>query len=172
MTERRIAEGGRRMFSAAALLQGFFAKPKKEPVKPAPQKKKLNSTTMTMRALSDLGESIASSTHVIYGQVRLYLCVTMDPKPEALQAQMAKDKRAAKGMFEVDEMWSAAEVNKRWAKDAVLTDGEGHVIDSALIGARGMTDAGANEVFFEFNALDIYPEKMYLANGETRIRVR
>ena len=163
MTERRIAEGGRRMFSAAALLQGFFAKPKKEPVKPAPQKKKLNSTTMTMRALSDLGESIASSTH---------LCVTMEPKPEALQAQMAKDKRAAKGMFEVDEMWSAAEVNKRWAKDAVLTDGEGHVIDSALIGARGMTDAGANEVFFEFNALDIYPEKMYLANGETRIRVR
>ena len=53
-----------------------------------------------------------------------------------------------------------------------LTDQDGNVIDGALIGARGMTDAGANEVFFEFNALDIYPQKMYLSNGETRIRVR
>jgi len=160
------------MFSAAALLQSLFFKPEKTVTSPAPKKKPLNSTTMTMRALSDLGESIASSTHVIYGQVRLYLCVTMEPKPEALRAQIQRDRRAAKGMFEVDEMWSAAEVNKRWAKNAVLTDSEGDVIEGALIGARGMTDAGANEVFFEFNALDIYPEKMYLSNGEMRIRVR
>lgn len=160
------------MFSAAALLESLFARPEKKPEKKAPAKKTPGSVTMTMRALSDLGESIASSTHVIYGNVRLYLCVTMEPKPEALNAQIARDKRAAKGMFEVDEMWSAAEVNKRWAKDAVLTDQDGNVIDGALIGARGMTDAGANEVFFEFNALDIYPQKMYLSNGETRIRVR
>jgi len=160
------------MITAAAILQSLFARPEPAPKKRVPEKKTPGSITMTMRALSDLGECIASSTHVIYGQVRLYLCVTMEPKPEALKAQIQRDKRAAKGMFEVDEMWSAAEVNKRWAKNAVLTDSEGHVIDGALIGARGMTDAGANEVFFEFNALDIYPEKMYLSNGETRIRVR
>ena len=152
---------------AAACIQQFFAKPQK-PVQPAESvRKKPGSTTMTMRALSDLGESIAT-----YGNVRLYLCVTMEPKLDALKAQMTRDRRAAKGMFKVDEMWSAAEVNKRWARDAVLTDAEGNVIEQTLIGARGMTDAGAKEVFFEFNALDIYPERMYLANGDTRIRVR
>lgn len=160
------------MYLAAALLQSLFAKPQAVPQKKAPAKKRPASTTMTMRALSDLGESIASSTHIIYGQSTLYLCVTMEPKPEALHAQMARDKRAAKGMFQVDEMWSAAEVNKRWAKNAVLTDMHGNLIDGAMIGARGMTDAGANEVFFEFNAMDVYPEKMYLSNGGTRIRVR
>jgi len=75
-------------------------------------------------------------------------------------------------MFKVDEMWSAAEVNKRWAREAMLTDEHGNVIEQTLIGARGMTDAGAKEVFFEFNAMEIYPEKMYLSNGKTRIRVR
>ena len=55
---------------------------------------------------------------------------------------------------------------------AYLVDVEGMRIERAMKGARGMTEAGAKEVFFEFNALDIYPEKMYLANGETRIRVR
>lgn len=159
---------------AANCLQRFFGRPeaKRPQPKPAPVRKTPGSSTMTMRALSDLGDSIATSTHVIYGTVRLYLCVTMEPKPEALRAQMEADKRASKGMFKVDEMWSAAEVNKRWAKDAVLTDAQGRVIEQTLIGARGMTDAGAKEVFFEFNALDIYPEKMYLTNGETRIRVR
>ena len=53
------------------------------------------STTATMRALSDLGESIASGVHVLYGSVRLYLCVTMQPKPEALAAQKKEDKRQA-----------------------------------------------------------------------------
>ena len=160
--------------SAAARLQKIFGKPEKtkEQTKHAPAKKTPGSSTMTMRALSDLGESIATSTHVIYGNVRLYLCVTMEPKPDALKAQMERDRRAAKGMFKVDEMWSAAEVNKRWARDAVLTDAQGNVIEQALLGARGMTDAGAKEVFFEFNALDIYPERMYLSNGETHIRVR
>ena len=32
--------------------------------------------------------------------------------------------------------------------------------------------AGAKEVFFEFNALDVYPDKLYLTNGRTRLRVK
>ena len=131
-----------------------------------------DSTTMTMRALSDLGESIASSVHIIASPTRLYLCVTMEVKPDALRAQMEADRRAAKGMFEVDENWSAAEVNARWGKSAVLTDGDGNLLHRAMEGARGMTDAGAKEVFFEFNALDAYPETMYLVNGHTRVKVR
>ena len=85
---------------------------------------------------------------------------------------MERDRRMAAGMFEVDRTWSAAEVNKRWAKDAVLTDGDGHLLHGAVSGARGMTDAGAREVFFEFNALDAYPEKVFLSNGKTRVRVK
>ncbi|MBR5560466.1 MAG: hypothetical protein IKU73_03550 [Clostridia bacterium] len=131
-----------------------------------------DSTTMTMRALSDLGDSIASSVHVIASPARLYLCVTMEVKPDALRRQIDADRRAAKGMFDVDENWSAAEVNARWGKNAVLTDGEGNLLYRAMDGARGMTDAGAKEVFFEFNALDVYPETMYLANGYTRVKVR
>ena len=57
----------------------------------------------------------------------------------------------------MDENWSAAEVNARWGKRAVLTDGSGRVLDHAVLGARGMTDAGAREVFFEFNALEQLP---------------
>ncbi len=158
--------------SAAARIQQFFVKSEKPKSVPAPAHKAPGSVTRTMRALSDLGESVASSTHVIYGVVRLYLCVTMEPKPDALCAQIERDRRAAKGMFRVDEMWSAAEVNARWARNAVLTDSEGNEIALANAGARGMTDFGAKEVFFEFNALDIYPEKMYLQNGDTRIRIR
>lgn len=131
-----------------------------------------DSTTMTMRALSDLGESIASSVHIIASPTRLYLCVTMEVKPDALRAQMEADRRAVKGMFDVDENWSAAEVNARWGKSAVLTDGDGNLLHRAMEGARGMTDAGAKEVFFEFNALDAYPETMYLVNGHTRVKVR
>ena len=130
------------------------------------------STTATMRALTDLGESIASNVHAIYTQTRLFLCVTMEPKPEALDAQAAADKKLAAGQFRVDRLWSAASVNARWARNAVLTDGEGHVLQSAMHGARGMTDAGAKEVFFEFSALDAYPERMYLQSGDTRVRVR
>ena len=46
------------------------------------------------------------------------------------------------------------------------------MLDHAVLGARGMTDAGAREVFFEFNALESYPEPMYLAAGDARVRVR
>ena len=130
------------------------------------------STTATMRALCDLGESIASGVHVLYGSVRLYLCVTMQPKPEALAAQRKEDKRQAAGLFEVDELWSAAAVNARWARRAYLTDGEGRRLERAMQGALGMTDAGAKEVFFVFNALESYPDVMYLTDGNTRVRVK
>lgn len=131
-----------------------------------------DSTTATMRALTDVGESIVSGVHVIYSQVRLYLCVSMEPKPDALERQMLEDRRVAAGMFEVDRLWSAAAVNARWAKNAVLTDGEGNVIERAVSGARGLTDAGAREVFFEYNAMEGYPQEMYLAAGDARVRVR
>ena len=119
-----------------------------------------------------MGESVASGVHAIYGPSRLYLCVAMQPKPEALHAQKLADKKAAAGHFDVDENWSAAEVNARWGKRAVLTDGNGRVLDSAVLGARGMTDVGAREVFFEFNALENYPDTMYLAVGDARVRVK
>ena len=155
---------------AAKLLEKLFAK---EPEKKEPERKRAPSnTTMSMRALTDLGDSIASSVHVIEGPSHLYLCVAMEPKPDALAAQMLRDKKQAAGMFEVDRTWSAAEVNKSWARDAVLIDADGHILTKAMDGARGMTEAGAKEVFFEFNALDVYPEKVYLSNGRTRIRVK
>lgn len=143
-----------------------------EPRKQETRRERPGNTTATMRALTDVGESIVSDVHVIYSQVRLYLCVSMEPKPEALERQMLEDQRAAAGMFEVDRLWSAAAVNARWAKKAVLTDEEGNVIARAVNGARGLTDAGAREVFFEYNALESYPEKMYLAANGTRVRVR
>lgn len=129
------------------------------------------SKTATLRALTDLGESVASGVHVIYSSVRLYLCVAMEPKPDALCAQKEQDRHTARGMIEVDEMWSAAEVNARWARRAKLVDASGREIENATVGARGLTDAGAKEVFFEFNALDNYPDEMYLSDGVTRIRV-
>lgn len=156
------------IMTAVLGIQERFASSRK---KEAPRRTAPSETT-TIRALSDLGESIAASVHVIYGHVRLYLCVSMEPKPDALSAQIKADKRLAAGMFEVDELWSAAAVNARWARRAVLTDGEGHVLEAAVRGARGMTDAGAKEVFFEFNALDGYPEEMYLSDGQARVRVR
>ncbi|MBR4039735.1 MAG: hypothetical protein IKJ11_06500 [Clostridia bacterium] len=158
------------MNRAAKLLEKLFAR---EPDAQEPKRKRVSpNTTTTMRALTDLGESIAASVHVIEASAHLYLCVAMEPKPDALAAQMNRDKKMAAGMFEVDRTWSAAEVNKSWAKDAVLTDGEGNIIKKAMDGARGMTEAGAKEVFFEFNALDTYPEKVYLTNGKTRVRVK
>ena len=129
-------------------------------------------TTSSLRALTDLGESIAASVHVIESPSRMFLCVAMEPKPEALAAQVERDRRMAAGLFQVDRTWSAAEVNRRWAKDAVLVDGQGCVLEDAVLSARGLTDAGAKEVFFEFGALDAYPEQVYLANGSARIRVR
>ena len=142
------------------------------PHQPRPERKAPPSTTATMRALSDLGECVASNVHAIYTQTRLFLCVTMEPKPDALRAQAEADRRLAAGHFTVDRLWSAASVNARWAQGAVLTDGDGRVLPGAMRGARGMTDAGAKEVFFEFCALDAYPERMYLQNGDTRVRVR
>ncbi|MBE5798487.1 MAG: hypothetical protein E7321_00855 [Clostridiales bacterium] len=154
---------------AAKLLEKLFAK---EPEKTEPERRRAPSnTTTSMRALTDLGDSIAASVHVIEASSHLYLCVAMEPKPDALAAQILKDKKQAAGMFEVDSTWSAAEVNKSWAKDAVLIDEEGHILFKAMDGARGMTEAGAKEVFFEFNTLDVYPEKVYLSNGKTRVRV-
>ena len=155
---------------AAQMLEKLLGREpeKKEP----PRKRAASNTTTSMRALTDLGESIAASVHVIEASHTLYLCVAMEPKPEALAAQIEKDKRMAAGMFEVDRTWSAAEVNKRWAKEAVLIDEQGHILHKAMDGARGMTDAGAKEVFFEFNALENYPDKLYLSNGKTRVRVK
>ena len=145
----------------------------KEPEKKQPPRRSAPSnTTTSMRALTDLGESIAASVHVIEATTHLYLCVAMEPKPEALAAQLARDRKMARGMFEVDETWSAAEVNKRWAKDAYLIDEAGNRLERAMNGARGMTEAGAKEVFFEFNALDFYPDRLYLTNGRTRVRVK
>ena len=74
--------------------------------------------TATLRALSDLGESVASSVHAIYSPIRLYLCVAMEPKPDALSRQHEADRKTAAGHFEVDANWSAAEVNARWARHA------------------------------------------------------
>lgn len=131
-----------------------------------------NSSTTTLRALIDVGDSIAHSVHVIYSSAHLYLCVAMEVKPEALAAQQAEDKKTAAGLFKVDPLWSAATVNARWARKAVLVDGDGNELYAATSGARGMTDAGAKEVFFEYNALESYPEKMYLAANGVRIRIR
>lgn len=155
---------------AAQMLEKLLGKQpqKQEP----PRRHAPSNTTTSMRALTDLGESIAASVHVIEASQRLYLCVAMEPKPDALAAQMEKDRRMAAGLFEVDRTWSAAEVNKRWAQGAVLEDEDGHVLTRAMNGARGMTDAGAKEVFFEFNAMESYPEKMYLSDGKTRVRVK
>lgn len=138
----------------------------------APKRPAQRATTSRHSEAADLGDSVATGVHAIYGPVRLYLCVTMEPKPEALAAQRAADKKLAAGMFDVDEMWSAAAVNARWARRAVLCDGAGEVLESAVCGARGMTDAGAKEVFFEFNAPETYPEALYLSDGHTRVRVK
>ena len=131
-----------------------------------------DSSTMTMRALVDVGESIAHSVHVIYSPIHLYLCVAMEVKPDALERQQAADKKTAAGMFKVDPLWSAATVNARWARKAVLSDEEGNELYAATSGARGLTDAGAKEVFFEYNAMESYPEKMYLIADGIRIRVK
>lgn len=136
------------------------------------QTKASGGETATLRALVDVGESVVSNVHVIYSPVRLYLSVTMEVKPDALSAQAARDRRTAAGMFEVDENWSAAEVNRRWARRVVLTDGEGQPLEAAMAGARGVTDVGAREVFFEYNALEGYPERMYLDVDGVRVRVR
>ena len=96
----------------------------------------------------------------------------MEPKADALAAQQEEDRRHAAGLFNVDAMWSAAAVNARWARRAVLCDESGRTLEGAVCGARGMTDAGAKEVFFEFNALETYPDALYLTDGHTRVRIQ
>ena len=155
-------------FGTTALSQ-LFAQPVR---RRRAQTRAPGAETATLHALVDVGESVVSNVHVIYSAVRLYLCVTMEVKPQALAAQAARDRRTAAGMFEVDENWSAAEVNRRWARRAVLTDGDGNPLDAAMAGARGVTDVGAREVFFEYNALESYPERMYLDADGARVRVR
>lgn len=160
------------IFRAANRLLEFFGKDRDKREEPPRHERTADSITRTLRALTDVGDSIVSSVHVIESPTRMYLCVTMEVKPEALELQIENDRRQAKGMFEVDENWSAAEVNARWARRVTLTDEYGDVLTRAVTGARGMTDAGAKEVFFEYYALDMYPERMYLSDGESRVRVR
>ena len=74
-------------FAALSINRFFTTAPKLERETPG-------NRTATLRALSDLGESVASSVHAIYAQSRLYLCVAMQPKPEALHAQRLADKKA------------------------------------------------------------------------------
>ena len=81
-------------FAALSINRFFTTAPKLERETPG-------NRTATLRALSDLGESVASSVHAIYAQSRLYLCVAMQPKPEALHAQRLADKKAAAGHFDV-----------------------------------------------------------------------
>ena len=138
----------------------------------APRRPVFLTTTARRSETADLGESVATGVHAIYGPVRLYLCVSMEPKAEALAAQREADRRQAAGQFEVDALWSAATVNARWARRALLIDANGEVLEGAVRGAQGMTEAGAREVFFEFNALERYPDEMYLSDGRARLRVR
>ncbi len=155
--------------TAGQAIQRFFAMDagRTEPPRPV-----FRTTTARRSETADLGESIATGVHAIYGPVRLYLCVSMEPKPEALAAQREADRKQAAGLFEVDALWSAAAVNARWARRAVLCGRDGAVLESAVRGAQGMTEAGAKEVFFEFNAMESYPKEMYLSDGRTRLRVR
>ena len=138
----------------------------------APRRPVFLTTTARRSERTDLGESVATGVHAIYGPVRLYLCVSMTPKEEALAAQREADRKQAAGLFEVDALWSAAAVNARWARRALLVDADGGVLEGAICGAQGMTEAGAREVFFAFNALECYPEEMYLSDGHIRLRVR
>lgn len=128
--------------------------------------------TVRLNETRDLGECVATSVHAIYARGSIYISVTMEPKEDALKAQCEADRKQAAGLFEVDRLWSAAAVNTKWGRRAYLCDAQGQALEGTLCGARGLTDAGAREVFFEFTAMEHYPEKMYLTDGKTRIRVR
>jgi len=156
------------MTIAGFAIPRLFDRPKAA----APLRRSAPATTIRLLETSDLGESIATGVHAIYAAVRIYICVTMEPKADALARQHEADRKLAAGHFDVDAMWSAAAVNARWARSAMLCDEAGHVLEHAVIGARGMTDAGAREVFFEFSALETYPERLYLSDGHARVRVR
>lgn len=156
------------MFTFGGISMPKLFNPKQETQRPQPPRAR----THHRREETDLGESIATGVHAIFGAVRLYLCVAMEPKADALAAQQEEDRRHAAGLFNVDAMWSAAAVNARWARRAVLCDESGRTLEGAVCGARGMTDAGAKEVFFEFNALETYPDALYLTDGHTRVRIQ
>ena len=65
------------MLSFAALsINRFFT------TAPKPERETPGSRTATLRALSDLGESVASSVHAIYAQSRLCLLYTSDAADE------------------------------------------------------------------------------------------
>ena len=161
--------GGMRMMTIAGFaIPRLFDKPRNAPAPRRP----FQVETVRLNEASDLGECAATGVHAIYAQVRIYICVSMEPKPDALAAQREADRKQAAGLFEVDAMWRAAAVNARWGRGAVLCDAQGQVLEGAVFGARGMTDAGAREVFFEFHALEHYPDEIYLTDGKTRIRVR
>ena len=136
------------------------------------QRRPVPATTMRRSETTDLGECIATGVHAIFSQTRMYICVAMEPKPDALAAQHRADQREAAGLFEVDMMWSAAAVNARWGRKATLCDAQGHVLESAVCGARGMTDAGAKEVFFEFHMPERCPDELYLSDGTAQIRIK
>ena len=78
--------------TAGQAIQRFFAMDagRTEPPRPV-----FRTTTARRSETADLGESIATGVHAIYGPVRLYLCVSMEPKPEALAAQREADRRQA-----------------------------------------------------------------------------
>lgn len=161
--------GGMLMMTIAGFaVPRLFDKPRSAPAprRPFPVE------TVRLSERSDLGECVATGVHAIYAQVRIYICVTMEPKADALAAQREADRKQAAGMFEVDAMWSAAAVNARWGRRAFLCGEDGQTLEGAVCGARGMTDAGAREVFFEFAAMERYPEVIYLTDGNTRVRVR
>lgn len=81
-------------FAALSINRFFTTAPKLERETPG-------SRTATLRALSDLGESVASSVHAIYAQSRLYLCVAMQPSPKRFTPKGWRIKRPPQGIL----MW-------------------------------------------------------------------
>ena len=156
------------MTIAGFTVPRLFDRPKAAP----PPRRPFPVETVRRNERCDLGECVATGVHAIYAQVRIYICVTVEPKADALAAQREADRKKAAGLFEVDAMWSAAAVNARWGRRAFLCDAQGQTLEGAVCGARGMTDAGAKEIFFEFAAMERYPEEIYLTDGQTRVRVR
>lgn len=156
------------MTFAGFAMPRLLDKPLSKPAERGP----VQTTTVRRSEAADLGECTAAGVHAIFTPTRLYICVAMEPKPDALAAQREADKREAAGLFEVDALWSAAAVNARWGKKAVLCSGDGQVLESAASGSRGMTDVGAKEAFFEFHMPERCPEELYLGCGSARLRVR
>ena len=75
------------MLSFAALSINRFLRPRRSPNGRRPA-----TARRPARALRSGGERRFRAMHAIYAQSRLYLCVAMQPKPEALHAQRMADK--------------------------------------------------------------------------------